>query len=102
MEQKEMIAKVEEWLHELPPDKCLDDAVLREGLLSPQRILAIYLVKSGFIKKIQLDLLEKVKSLSTTIEIKELYFAWTIGDVISKEKIEMLIEKIGANNGKEN
>ena len=64
--------------------------------------MAIYLVKSGIIKKIQLDLLEKVKSLSTTIEIKELYFAWTIGDVISKEKIDMLIEKIGANNGKEN
>ena len=57
MEEKEMIAKVEDWLHELPPDKCLDDAVLREGLLSPERILAIYLVKSGIIKKIQLDLI---------------------------------------------
>lgn len=57
MEQKEMIAKIEEWLHELPPDKCLDDAVLREGPLSPERILAIYLVKSGIIKKIQLDLI---------------------------------------------
>lgn len=59
MDQKEMIAKVEDWLHELPPDKCLDDAVLREGLLSPERILAIYLVKSGIIEKIQLYLLEK-------------------------------------------
>lgn len=57
MEQKEMIAKIEEWIHELPPDKCLDDAVLREGLLSPERILAIYLVKIGIIKKIQLDLI---------------------------------------------
>lgn len=102
MEQKEMIAKVEEWLYELPPNKYLDDAVLREALLSPERIMAIYLVKSGIIKKIQLDLLEKIKSLSTTISIKETYFSWTIADVISKEKIEMLIEKIGANNGKEN
>ena len=57
MEQQEMIAKVEDWLHELPPDKCLDDAELREGLLSPERILAIYLVKSGIIKKIQFDLI---------------------------------------------
>ena len=56
MEQKEMISKIEDWLHELPLDKCLDEAVLREGLLSPERILAIYLVKSGIVKKIQLDL----------------------------------------------
>ena len=64
--------------------------------------LLLKTVHSGIIKKIQLDLLEKIKSLSTTIEIKELYFQLTIGDVISKAKIEMLIEKIGANNGKEN
>ena len=56
MEQKEMISKIEDWLRELTPDKCLDEAVLREGLLSPERILAIYLVKSGIVKKIQLDL----------------------------------------------
>ena len=56
MEQKEMISKIEDWLRELTPDKCLDEAVLREGLLSPERLLAIYLVKSGIVKKIQLDL----------------------------------------------
>ena len=56
MEQKEMISKIEDWLRELTPDKCLDEAELKEGLLSPERILAIYLVKSGIVKKIQLDL----------------------------------------------
>ena len=28
MEQKEMISKIEDWLRELTPDKCLDEAVL--------------------------------------------------------------------------
>lgn len=97
-----MMAEVEKMLKELPFDECASDEELRESLYFPERVMARYLVKNGIIKEIQLNLLEKIKSLSTTIEIKELYFAWTIGDVISKEKIEMLIEKLGANNGKEN
>lgn len=96
------IAEVEKMLKELPFDECASDEELRESLYFPERVMARYLVKNGIIKEIQLNLLEKIKSLSTTIEIKELYFAWTIGDVISKEKIEMLIKKIGANNDKEN
>lgn len=97
-----MIAEVEKMLKELPFDECASDEELRESLYFPERVMARYLVRNGIIKEIQLNLLEKIKSLSTTIEIKELYFTWTIGDVISKEKIEMLIEKIGANNGKKN
>ena len=97
-----MIVEVEKMLKEVPLDEDMSDEELRESLICPERSMARYLVKNGIIKKIQLNLLEKIKSLSTTIEIKELYFAWTIGDVISKEKIDMLIEKIGANNGKEN
>ena len=91
-----MISEVEKMLKEVPNDKCImSDEESREFFVSPERTLARYLVKNGIIKKIQLNLLEKIKSLSTTIEIKELYFAWTIAGVISEEKIEMLIEKIG-------
>lgn len=84
MEQIEMIAKVEEWLYELPPNKFLDDAVLREALLSPERIMAIYLVKSGIIEKAQKYILDQVKSrlfpcglehsrLLMANDVKELY-----------------------------
>lgn len=84
MEQNEMISKIEDWLHELTPDKCLDEAVLREGLLSPERILAIYLVKSGIIEAAQKYILDQVKSrlfpcgledsrLLMANDVKELY-----------------------------
>ena len=91
-----MIVEVEKMLKEVPIDECImSDEGSREFFVSPERTLARYLVKNGIIKKIQLNLLEKIKSLSTTIEIKELYFVYTICDVISKEKIEKLIKKIG-------
>ena len=68
-----MIAEVEKMLKELPFDECASDEELRESLYFPERVMARYLVRNGIIKEIQLNLLE-IKSLSTTIEIKELYF----------------------------
>ena len=60
MEQNEMMAKIEEWLREVPSDKCLTDEELRESILCPEHIMALYLTRSGIIEKIQLDLLEKI------------------------------------------
>ena len=97
MEQKEMIEKVEEWLYELPPNKCLDDAVLREALLSPERIMAIYLVKSGIIKKAQIDVLNKLKDRTRTSYVLDDFI---LGNVVFSKDIDELIEEI--ENGKEN
>ena len=84
MEQNEMMAKVEEWLREVPSDKCLTDEELRESLFAPERIMAIYLTRSGIIEKAQKYILDQIKSrlfpcglehsrLLMANDVKELY-----------------------------
>ena len=84
MEQNEMMAKVEEWLRELPFDECMTDEEMRESLYFPERIMARYLVKNGIIEAAQKYILDQVKSrlfpcgledsrLLMANDVKELY-----------------------------
>ena len=84
MEQNEMMAKVEEWLRELPPDECMTEEELIESIDFPERSMAHYLVRSGIIEKAQKYILDQVKSrlfpcglehsrLLMANDVKELY-----------------------------
>lgn len=84
MEQNEMMAKVEEWLRELPFDECMTDEEMRESLYFPERTMARYLVKNGIIEAAQKYILDQVKSrlfpcgledsrLLMANDVKELY-----------------------------